>query len=525
MTPIQKLPVEVLRLIFSHFQREDLLQCQQVCKTWYSPALVKLLQKVDLHNASVIEQFMSSIDQNSDPLYLEAVKAIRVNIGGMKGRYHNLMKVENWFFCFHNLQEAVFLDGVELLRSLNNEVCQAFLKSCPKLKSFHVYVERKPADYFNLLYNVQPLLTVLDMQSSLYDASKTGFTLIEYITSFPRLQKIHGYRGRELNTIANHLPIIEKLPDFDTVELQATLNTIGPASEDGRLAEDYLKAKTTAERDILLTRFARIKHLVAENQFCQISSIEFASKYLTGLRIFRTDAYHTDWEGPQQQMFLKATLDMVYRVDESHINFTGMPLSVLSTIWGDTIMQKRFRRSTSNGKVTNTLSIRMTDKVYNDDDDVNVGVDITTLNSCIEVKIDQEVHLNKLGAWLSKVKPPFKNIDVFALRIGYNPRYHKIDIFTWKIIFDNLASLKKVVLDTPIEYEEISVSKYIDLVTVPDNLSVYPNVKMLVLRLALGGKFLSLLQYFSRIFPNLKDLDFLVLKVYGTNIRTNFLYH
>lgn len=166
-TLAERLPVEVLFMIFDDLDSEDALLVQDVCPAWYFAAHVMSLRDISLFSPEEIQRFIRSIDSNPHPSYLNAVKSIMIYNEDHPEYFLTPEELRKVFFRFPNL-EMVKLEDPMLLKEVNKELCQEFLKSCLKLKKFEIdeqYVNEPQA--YEDMYNISPLLTVLTVNKNI----------------------------------------------------------------------------------------------------------------------------------------------------------------------------------------------------------------------------------------------------------------------------------------------------------------------------------------------------------------------
>lgn len=121
-TAIQNIPEELLLVIFNNLSGRDLIQCEQVCRSWYIPARVKYLnRRVVLKNNSRIKRFITAINRNPNPPFLAAVKGIQTwTTASTKNWNVTDTVMYNLLFRFPNL-ESVEINGA-LLNKFNDNV-------------------------------------------------------------------------------------------------------------------------------------------------------------------------------------------------------------------------------------------------------------------------------------------------------------------------------------------------------------------------------------------------------------------
>lgn len=497
MTCIQKLPEEILRLIFNNSQLNDLQQCQKVCKAWYYPAHVKFLEEIKLCNMLEIDQFIAAIDHNPHKLYLKAVKKINIKV------YPNdeslRLNVKKLFFRFHNLEQVKLGNLHTLFYSFDKKVCQTFLRKCPKLQIFDVYCNSKPDNYFDILYNIQPLITYMDLNSAWHDES---WNVIEYITSFPRLRAVDcHYSSEELSTIEKHLPVLEKLSDFESIR-------IGYGEDENEFPQEYLNSKTADEQNMLIAKLAKIKCLNVRGKIFP-NAMMFAVKYLTGLEKFSIKTFEGyKWTEEQDDTFFYDVLDLVCRANSSKLDIYRLTLYQISQFFGE--ITEGLSQQPSKNKATTTLTIVMTNDRDYDTDKAELQVNINQFKHDIKISAGYNVETDNLFSSLFMYYAAITGVDEFILRIGQERRSHeKIDMFMYTKIFQCLVSLKSVVLSIPVLHKDFIFSEPPALTEAHcSGINLQPQVEKLSLHADPCAKFKSLLHYFSFIFPNLKHLEF-----------------
>lgn len=192
MTTIYNFPQELLIEIFKKLKRNQLVEAQTVCRSWYYPAHVMLLKKVHLHGVASIESFIVHIDQNMSPYYLGAVEDIY--IGGSKDfgvDYHfTTENIHQLISRFPNLKHVVIDSFSDYLGAFNDEVCQTIIENCPRLESFQVFLDVRDysnADvYCDTMYKFRSLLTAMNLDLVGFASKFEGAE--KFIASFPRLR-------------------------------------------------------------------------------------------------------------------------------------------------------------------------------------------------------------------------------------------------------------------------------------------------------------------------------------------------
>lgn len=219
MSTIQSIPNEILLKIFEKLQIPDLLQCEKFCKAWRLPSHTTLLCNVELCGDVAVQQFIVSIDQNSDASYLNAVKSIKVDsVQNLYGTFDNVEALKKLLCRFPNLETVKITDSFPMLDAFNDDLCEHFLKSCTKLCTFDIdyrYVRRvrqKNRDNYSIaVKKVRKLLTVIDFGIINSPTAMNIRGIMQLLGIFPHLKSIRRLAG-DFNNIEKALPVFELLP-------------------------------------------------------------------------------------------------------------------------------------------------------------------------------------------------------------------------------------------------------------------------------------------------------------------------
>lgn len=297
----KRLPEELLSLTLEKLEPSDLIQCQQVCHAWYSPARVTLLQEVQLSSATVIQQFIESIDLNPESVYLNAVK--KISIGSPKYGSPEIYylfdqeTIEKLFLRFPNLKEVrISATTSNSFEAFNDEICESFWECCPKLEAFEVDTGKWKVSgpYFDVLYKLRMLLTKMNIQK--FDRTSSYESTEQFIENFPRVTKI--YSQYEKLSYRRLLPVINKLPHLTSIHSEMS-GVFEP-----KFCERYQENMSTSEKaqfERRLANITNIHHLFLDG-FCS-NSIKFVSKYLTNLKTISLNGYTPDWDPETSSFF------------------------------------------------------------------------------------------------------------------------------------------------------------------------------------------------------------------------------
>lgn len=264
MTTIQDIPEEVLLVIFDNLFGRDLINCQLVCQSRYTPARVRFLnQKVVLRNTSRIKRFITAINKNPRPRLLAAVK--HIEIWNTKNWNVTDAILQKLLFRFPNL-ESVGINET-LLNKFDDDLCRTFLKHCPKLADLTVGAALYLEDHRKLI-NARLLLVELDFE---HDIINEGFVM-----NFPRLKSLTT--SKHLKTFESLLPVLAHLSDLKKLKFRKFENG------SHQFLERYLQIKSPEEKQQLLERISKITDLEIESRiFLSDSAVKFIMNYMTGL--------------------------------------------------------------------------------------------------------------------------------------------------------------------------------------------------------------------------------------------------
>lgn len=292
MVSIHGIPEEILSQIFKHLPRSNYLICQRVCRAWYLPAHILLLNEIKATDESQVRKFVSSIDYNPDRKYLNAVKKILIS-ANMPFDQDSIYKL---LLRFQNLTDVEIFDCIALLEEFTDEICQEILEKCQKLDRFEVYLGLTTMVRYNhLLYNLRLLATSLNLSG--YDTQQGN--VIQYLTSFPRLQKILGSLEHFTN-FHQLLQVLQRLENLKDIDLFVE-------EDQHYLVERHFATTTRYEQDILINRLSNITQFeITYRRGLGVSSMRFITTYLTGLEDFTVsiECFGEDWTDQQRQVFL-----------------------------------------------------------------------------------------------------------------------------------------------------------------------------------------------------------------------------
>lgn len=285
------LPQDVLYTIFSKLITRDVLNCQKVCRTWLVTARLQLLSEVRLKSLYAVRKFITCVDSNPDPVYVNAVKRITIDGLGYYGanfQHDDRNVICGLFIRFPNIREVQIHNSSDFLEVFSDDdVCRNVLASCPKLCSFiasgdassmckHTHV------YSRVLYNFRSVVRKIDMRAIETEYNvEVGFGKVAtFLSAFPNLQSIVSWRFPN-RTFRSTLPAFEEISNITDY----SLNTY--EDDEKGFLETYLSTKTAYERDMVIERLSKIDTLswgAFSFRNCCHNSWKFIGDYLTGLK-------------------------------------------------------------------------------------------------------------------------------------------------------------------------------------------------------------------------------------------------
>lgn len=176
----------------------------------YLTAHLKLLSYIEIRSFADVQKFTDSISNNTDPLYMNAVKSIHI---GVLETGLNKDDMFNLFFRFPNLKKITIDYHRKFFSDINDQLCEEFLQKCPNINHFVVIDDSSNQHYdehfYTNLYKLRQVLTDLDVEA--YPGDLDGKGEAEYACCFPRLKRLQG----SFLSLSFWIPILEKLPYLD----------------------------------------------------------------------------------------------------------------------------------------------------------------------------------------------------------------------------------------------------------------------------------------------------------------------
>lgn len=486
MTTIQDLPADVLRMIFNNVTySKDLLQIQKVCRVWYSLAHLTLLEEISLNGFYKINQFTRSIASNPKPSYLKAVKSISADLTDNHPQFSE-STFKELFFCFPNLESVEILGSATLNKVLQDELCENFLNSCPKLKSFEIntglFVNQ--TQYCRALYKARKLVTHLDIGRFEQGVSQFG-GMLTFISNFPRLRKTDCYIT--IDNFQQIVPVFKKWPNLNKFSILCTQDD----------DSEILQTASKEEEEELQERLSKINYLELcfSNGSC-LNTIKFAKKYMTGITSFHVscDLYKTQ-SSVEQRLFCDYAMDLFNSTNHARSSsiYVKMKLEVLQAYLPVII------HTLSTLEKQNVLKVGLSERQNTPANIAQIAVRKEKVASehIINLWLSNELSLQDTATSLFNKNLQITDVDKLAVEISDRRNYKiKASVDMYDQIIRAVPS-KKMSLDVPLSFVE-SASACND---------TYSHVEKLIIRATAKAQFQTLLDRCSRAFPNLNRLE------------------
>lgn len=450
MTRNQRLPEEILRIIFSKLKRLDVQQCQTVCRSWYHPAHVILLQKIELEFAIEIKRFVNSINHNPNPFYMNAVQEITLGAPNDSLENHDIDEVSKEIFelikRFPN-SKSVIIRGNNYpdpqLQSRDVDL-DAIARNCPKLERFDMVAKVNHADYFDLLYKFRHSLTFMRLNNF----SEPGKE--KYILNFPHLQTIHGATGY-FQQFESFLPLVEKLPAIKDI-------TFGHGGDEDGMAEKYLSKKSKRERDALVEKLSKVTTFNTYHKgspFC-VNIATFIMKYFTGLQSLSfTSMSDSRWNDREIHVF-NELLQYARTLDKFYFSATELVSERLSMCVESAILMMQTHNS---DKLKSThLEVVLLSKCWAHSNrsmgnlKINMNQDRNTVELHVQIKIYVTVTPQQIIDLFESLSP-LDHVGKFKFYVRNLvhclQKFDSVYDNAFKTIARRLAAVKEVVMDIP----------------------------------------------------------------------------
>lgn len=483
MTIILDLSKEILLLIFEKLpeDKEDLKQCQLVCRIWYPIAHCLLLNNVEFDTYSQIKSFNASFEINPKQSYVNAVRQIAIydlddeaeDDEGNAVSPPILLGKENikkLFFRFPNLHQITIINAFWLCEEFDDEICEMFLNDCSKLEEFIAAVSSYR--YCALLHKFRLLQTVVDIGSIFNivpDATK-------FLADFPRLKNLIDYKGH-LDTLQKWLPVLEHAPNLTALTI-----TLKEGDEPG-FAENYLATKTKVEQRLYLH--------CSPGAF--VNSLKFVAKYFTDLTKIHVERYLDKPYGDISQLLsLSIMLSLPVSRRSFEMRGTYNTLHYILPV----ITNKIFHQTASNFKTPNkVLQLFVVDEFDVDLEYIRFSSDQNPTKQHITITV---THLYEL---MSSNSYPLDDIEEFKLTFSTKSVADRTDVYFYDGVLGAFPLLKKVHLCLPTSFVK---TKYLEL---KELASPHPLVQDATLQAKPNTACQALLDSWCLAFPNLRQLS------------------
>lgn len=494
---ISDAPQEILSQIFEKLEIADLKNCQKVCKSWYIPAHVLMLEEISLDCPTQLMDFIMAIDLNPHPLYLKAVK--RMYIEDLD-KYDIDFKLDedtirSLLFRFPNLEEAQFNDCRILLTHFDDKLCTDLIESCPRLDSFVVLpFNYATARHYEWIWKLRHLVSYMDIDTIAFPRRPgDGY---QYLISFPRLREITDVRCLD-SVFRKYLPLLEQLPRLTKLSVKSF------ADDEPSFVDTYLASKTNDERNQLLQRLSSIASLEWDSSLgiCA-NSLKFIPEYLTGLNSLEVKTeLPKDANDDLLQTCFDTVSNIMHSVNACRLNIKMNYLDV--PIYLPTVMKNLYdnRQTSTPNNVTGIalqLKIESLKSLFESTAEVSVNTDKRQGNRFIEITVNSNLTLSEILEQLFSTVAPLDGIDKFSLL--HDGRLSATDT-TYDVIFQWFPSLTELEFDMHPPLKDLSSIKR-DL-----EHEKYPMVHTLTIRASKDAEIQDFLNRCSLSFPNLEYLE------------------
>lgn len=497
------LPEEVLFMIFKNVEEDpydgdlnSMEELQYVCRAWHSVAHRMSLEYISLYDLDRLWRFNRSIDSNPHPTYLAAVEKIYINNTDYQEHFLTIEELQKTFFRFPNLKEVSISGNLRLFKEMTDELCQEFLRSCPKLEKFVVNERRRnEAEIYEESYNVRSLLTSLIIDKHI-DETDFKTKMMEYITGCFNLRLL-SVDSDAFDDLGKFLTAVEYLPNLKTIEILR-------ANQDQEyFAENFLATKTQATQEQIIRRLSQLKTLVWKQQTgtsC-VHTIKFIKKYMSGLTAFDLQSrFDQHPHNIEQMITFQTIMDLMCSVDACD-TLLKMGFNTL-VIYLPLVLAKIFHRPAivSESTKARILRLKMTDVDLEGHDTISLTVNTTKVKD-ITVSVSTALNLEKVATDMFSMDTPLENVDHFYLTINKRDNCNiAADANVYCKILQGMKSIKSVEMDVPTSFKELSEPYNI-------NTEEHPMVKKVTINATPSARFQSLLQQLSLTFPNVQHLS------------------
>lgn len=454
MSSVQRFPEEVLHIIFSKLNRRDIQQCQVVCRYWYYPAHVKLLQNVKLDLPIDFKRFVDSINHNPNNHYLNSIQ--KITLGSLYHSSCGINEISKELFelilRFPNLKSVVvhgrslYYSEDDLPVPVKEIKLEAIVSSCTKLEKLCIFAEMdSDENYLDLLYGLRHSLTYMSINKIPPDSTE------EYLAKFPQLQKIRGANGY-LDSFEKFVRLIDKLPAVKDI-------CFGHKSDVEGEAVKYLTSKSEKERDLLIEKLSKLTslHTYQYNSPLCVNVTSFITQLLTGLTSLGlhsvNNLYWDDWEN---DAFCEL-LEYARTLQNFDIGVDDLNIEALSMCIEPTIQMMQSHQSDKVKHTHLTFDLRNDNDGYAYKGDTNLKIHMTqdcrTIKLHVHVEIYASVTPQQVKCIFESVSS-LNNIEKFIFNIDRNlsnrlQSFDSIFDHAFETVTHRMLSLKEMVLDIP----------------------------------------------------------------------------
>ncbi|CEP17157.1 hypothetical protein [Parasitella parasitica] len=469
----------------------DLLQNNVMCRSWNIPAHIAFLREVAVPTSSHAERFMASIDCNPDPLYLNAVKEIKVFDGHLEEYSIKKDQFQTMNFRFSNLVKIHA--SLTWFRKFDDELAEKFLECCPRFDEFNTNYHTiicSSLQYYTGLYRIRHIASHLQLKRDIF-GTPFGEDVIQYLINFPRLKSI-SMKGFGLNNFQTILQAVHRLSRLTSISMR------GAEKDKEHFAEKFLRTKTAEERRQIVKRLSKVKELTwyMSDGFCS-NSIMFASKYLTGLNsILMGCSVPENWNNTEQRLFCNKFIDLA----ASSTNICNARLSMnfmMLSKYLPTAMHRLFSNESTNLKIPSKrkliLSILKEGSIA---DPTHILVDTSKSITSMDVRVSDTRGFEDFVSQIFKKLTPIHYFKSFDLNFTGKSTYNcKVDVDSYDKLIEGVGSVKKLALDIPVSFKEGSKADYDYSEEFLGD--IYPMVEDMTLRATPGVPFDTLLDRYA----------------------------
>jgi hypothetical protein len=251
------LPQEILILIFSYLQLNDLLACLLVCYQWQVPAKHVFYTEIDFHRFSSISSFIAIVQSDPDHPNL-LVKKITFSTE----EYLEYATFEAFQVQFGQLMELCpYVETIACADRHKKYIVEALHKLQVPLRNLTAFPYTNIYQYFTCtrLYSHNLKEYVLkNFEARLKAAARTGLT---ELVNFPRLQKL-TYMDEPVCTLQEIEHILNTCPDLKDLSVMLYDNPFEEEFDDLQQDVFLLYSHPTQLQTSTQTHYPKLKQLL-----------------------------------------------------------------------------------------------------------------------------------------------------------------------------------------------------------------------------------------------------------------------